>query len=75
MSKRWRGARVDDFILFLSSEEESMHARDRLDKLLNRLGLMRHSTKGLLEQTQFGHHMGVNIDSATYFFCASADKL
>jgi hypothetical protein len=60
---------------FASSKEESLQVRHRLDKLLGRLGLFRHPTKGLWEQTKFGHHLGVSIDSTTWYFFAPADKL
>jgi hypothetical protein len=47
---RWRGARilpyVDDFLLFASTEEEALTLRHRLAQLLDRLGLLRHPTKG-----------------------------
>jgi hypothetical protein len=50
---RWRGARflpyVDDFLLFTSQEEEALTLRQRIAQLLDRLGLVRHPTKG------FGH--------------------
>jgi hypothetical protein len=39
-----------------------MQVRDRLDKLLNRLGMLRHPTKGFWEPTLFNHHRGINID-------------
>jgi hypothetical protein len=47
---RWRGAKilpyVDDYLLFASTEEEALTLRQRLSKLLYRLGLHRHPTKG-----------------------------
>jgi hypothetical protein len=49
--------------------------RERLDKLLDRLGLLRQPTKGFGAPTQFGHHLGSNIDSATCYFFAPADIL
>jgi hypothetical protein len=35
---------VDDILFFASLEEEALQVRHRLDKLLDRLGLLRHST-------------------------------
>jgi hypothetical protein len=46
-----------------------MQVGHRCDKLLDRIGLLRHHTKGLWGQTQFGHHLEINFDSvACYFF-------
>jgi hypothetical protein len=57
-------------VFFASSEQASLKVRERLDELLHKLGLLCHPTKALWETKQFGHHMGINIDSATtgYFF-------
>jgi hypothetical protein len=48
MRNRWRGARVlpyaIDFLFFASSEEEALHVRFRLNKLLDRLGMLRQPT-------------------------------
>ena len=76
---RWRGARilpyVDDFLLFASTEAEALALRDRLASLLDALGLQRHPSKGFREPAQFGRHLGVDIDTATGYFYAPADKL
>jgi hypothetical protein len=37
---------ADDFLFFASSEQEALRVGERLDKLLDRLGLLRHPTKG-----------------------------
>jgi hypothetical protein len=62
---RWRGARirlyVDDFLLFAATEEEALTLRQRLASLMNRLGLLRHPTKGLWEPAQVVHHLGIDI--------------
>jgi hypothetical protein len=48
--KRWPGARillyVDDFLSFAVTKEEALTLRQRLAILLDRLGLLRHPTKG-----------------------------
>jgi hypothetical protein len=66
---RWRGARilpyVDDFLLFPSTEEEARTLRHRLAQLLDRLGLLRHPTKGFWTPSQVGHHLGVDINTAS----------
>jgi hypothetical protein len=65
---RWRGARilpyVDDFLLFASTEEEALTLRHRMAQLLDRLGLLRHPTKGFWTPAQVGHHLGIDIDTA-----------
>jgi hypothetical protein len=47
--KHWKGARVipyvNDFVFFASSEAKALRVRHRLDRLLDRLGLIRHPTK------------------------------
>jgi hypothetical protein len=47
---RWRDARilpyVADFLHFASTEKEALTLRQRLAQLLDRLGLLRHPTKG-----------------------------
>jgi hypothetical protein len=65
---------VSDFLLFASLEAKAFHVRHRIDKLLDRLGLLRHLTKGFREATLFGHHVGFNITSITWYFFALADK-
>eukprot|EP00873_Tetraselmis_striata_P001958 jgi/Tetstr1/422222/TSEL_013074.t1 len=66
---------VDDFLLFSVSMEQALHLRQRLASLLDALGLQRNPTKGFWEPSQFGMHMGVDIDSASGMFYAPADKL
>jgi hypothetical protein len=46
---------VDDFLLFASTEEETFTLRHRLDQQLDRLGLLRHPTKGFWILAQVGH--------------------
>jgi hypothetical protein len=71
---RWRGAQilpyVDDFLLFTSTEEEALTLRHRLAQLLDRLGLLRHPTKGFWAPAQVGHDLGIDIDTASGYFYA-----
>jgi hypothetical protein len=66
---RWRGAMilpyVDDYLLFASTEEHALTLRQRLAKLLDRVGMLRHPTKGLWIPSQVGHHLGIDIDTTT----------
>jgi hypothetical protein len=76
---RLRGAMilpyVDDLLLFASIEEEALTLRQRLGRLLDRLGLPRHPIKGFWAPTQAGHHLGINIDTAAGYFYAPESKL
>jgi hypothetical protein len=47
----------------------------RVDRLLISLGLLRHPSKGCWEPAQYGHHLGIDIDTATSYFFAPAEKL
>jgi hypothetical protein len=67
---RWRGAKilpyVDDFLLFATIEEEALTLRHRLAKLIDRLRLLRHPTKGFWIPAQVGHHIGINSDTTVF---------
>jgi hypothetical protein len=41
---------------------------------LDRLGLLRHPTKGFWTPTQVGHHLGIDIDTASDYFYAPESK-
>jgi hypothetical protein len=57
---------VDDFLLSASIEEEALTLRLRLAELLDRLGFLRHPTKGFyLTPTQVGHHLGIDINTTS----------
>jgi hypothetical protein len=66
---------VDDFLLFAATGALALALRKRVDRLLTSLGLLRHPSKGFLEPTQYGHHMGIDIDTTTCYFSALAAKL
>jgi hypothetical protein len=76
---RWRGAEilpyVDDVLLFAATRALALALRQRVDRLLSSLGLLRHPSKGFWEPTQCGHHKGIDIDTATCYFFALAEKL
>jgi hypothetical protein len=76
---RWRGAKilpyVDDFLLFAATRALALALRQRVDRLLTNLGLFRHPSKGSWEPTQYGHHLGIDIDTSTCYFFAVASKL
>eukprot|EP00873_Tetraselmis_striata_P003708 jgi/Tetstr1/423972/TSEL_014583.t1 len=76
---RWRGARilpyVDDFLMLASSEPEALKLRHRVAELLDSLGMQHNPAKGLWEPDRYGQRLGVDIDTATGYFHAPADKL
>jgi hypothetical protein len=76
--KRWRGARIlpyiDDFLLFAATRDLALALRQRVDRLLTSLGLLRHPSKGFWEPTQYGHHRGIDIDTTTCYFFAPAAR-
>jgi hypothetical protein len=66
---RWRGARillsVDDLLLSTAIEEEAF--RQRLVSLPDRLGLLRHPTKGFWGPVQVVHYLGINTRSSPFY--------
>jgi hypothetical protein len=66
---------VDDFLLFAATRALALALRQRVDRFLTSLGLLRHPSKGLWEPTQYGHHLGIDIDTTTGYFFAPAEKL
>jgi hypothetical protein len=75
----WRGAKiipyVDDFLQFASTEAKALTLRQCLSKLLDRFGLLRHPTKGFWTPTQVGHHLVIDIDTASSYFYAPEARL
>jgi hypothetical protein len=57
------------FFLFASTAEEALTLRQHLFKLLNRLRLLRHRTKGFGTLAHVGHHMSdIDLDAASGYF-------
>jgi hypothetical protein len=76
----WRGAKifrpyVGDFLLFAATRELALALRQRVDLLRTILGMLRHPTKTFWEPTQYGHHLGIDIDTRTCSFFAPTEKL
>jgi hypothetical protein len=76
---RWSGAMslsyVDGFLLLASTEEEALTLRQRLAKLLDRLGLLRHPTMLFWTPEQVSHHLGIDIDTPSCYIYAPETKL
>ncbi|KAK3246029.1 hypothetical protein CYMTET_44423 [Cymbomonas tetramitiformis] len=60
------GARVlpymDDFMVITKTQDDAFVQRDRVSKLLPRLGLFRNEKKGHWEPTQLVEHLGLEVD-------------
>jgi hypothetical protein len=63
---RWRGTRLlpcmDDFLFLADSYHDTLLLRQRVEALLNRLGLHRNPKKGVWTPTHVGDHLGLTID-------------
>jgi hypothetical protein len=66
---------VDDFLLFAATCALALALRQRVDRLLAILGLLRHPSTVFWEPTQYGHHLGIDIDTTIGHFFAPAEKL
>jgi hypothetical protein len=71
----WILSYVDDFLLIASTKEEALTLRHRVAELLDRLGLLRHPTKGFWAPAQVGHHLGIDISTTSGYFYAPEQKL
>ncbi|KAK3249526.1 hypothetical protein CYMTET_41046 [Cymbomonas tetramitiformis] len=60
------GARVlpymDDFLVIVKTQDEAYVQRDRVSRLLVRLGFFRNEKKGHWEPTQVAEHLGLQVD-------------
>jgi hypothetical protein len=76
---RWRGTcllpYIDDFIFLADSYDAALLLQQRVDSLLERLGLLRNPTKGVWTPTQVGDHLGLIVDLKRGKFRAPPDKL
>jgi hypothetical protein len=66
---------VDDFIVFAPSHREALQQRSVVETTLARLGLSRHTSKGIWDPVQYGQHLGIDLDTANGYFYAPAAKL
>jgi hypothetical protein len=55
---------MDDFILFAPTRAKVLHARERVQAVLDDLGLSRHPSKGQWEPTQRLDHLGICLSLA-----------
>jgi hypothetical protein len=76
---RWRGTRLlpymDDFLFLAASYNDALVLRERVDALLDRLGLQRNPKKGVWTPTQVGDHLGLTVDLQLGMFRAPPSKL
>ena len=73
------GARVlpymDDFMVITKTRDEAYFQRDRVTRLLSRLGLSRNEKKGVWEPTQVAVHLGLEVDLKDGLFRVTEDRL
>ena len=53
---------MDNFLFLADSYHDALLLRQRVEDLLNRLGLQRNPKKGVWTPTQVGDHLGLTID-------------
>eukprot|EP00854_Cymbomonas_tetramitiformis_P034015 gene34015-biopygen3239 len=73
------GARVfpymDDFMVITKTQDDAFVQRDRVSKLLPRLGLFRNEKKGHWEPTQLVEHLGLEVDFKEGLFRVTERRL
>jgi hypothetical protein len=66
---------MDDFIFLASSHQDALLLRQRVEALLDSLGLQRNPRKGVWTPTQVGDHLGLTVDLQLGIFRALPAKL
>jgi hypothetical protein len=66
---------MDDFLFLADSYNAALLLRQRVEALLEQLGLQRNPKKSLWTPTQFGDHLGFIVDLNLGIFRAPLDKL
>ena len=66
---------VDDFLCLARTRREALRCRQRIQYVLDRLGLMRYPEKGYWEPTQRLEHLGMDVDTAEGMFRVPPAKL
>jgi hypothetical protein len=66
---------MDDFLFMEGSYNAALLPRQRVEALLEQLGLQRNPKKGLWTPTQVGDHLGLIVDLGFGMFRAPPDKL
>ncbi|KAK3250630.1 hypothetical protein CYMTET_39998 [Cymbomonas tetramitiformis] len=76
---RRRGARVlpymDDFLIIAKTKEEAFVQRERVQRVLARLGLTRNEKKGQWEPGQLIEHLGLEVDLRDGLFRVTAARV
>jgi hypothetical protein len=66
---------MDDFLFLADSYHDALLLRQRVEDLLNHLGLQRNPKKGVWTPTRVGDHLGLTIDLQLGMFRAPPEKL
>jgi hypothetical protein len=66
---------MDDFMFLADSYSAALLLRQRVESLLEQLGLLRNPTKGVWTPIQLGDHLDLTIDLNHGEFRALPDKL
>jgi hypothetical protein len=66
---------MDDFLFLVDSYNAALLLRQRVEALLEQLGLQRNPRKGVWTPTQVGDHLGLTVDLARGMFRAPPDKV
>jgi hypothetical protein len=66
---------MDDFLFLAASYNDALLLRQRVEALLNRLGLQRNPKKGVWTPTQVVDHLGLTVDLQLGMFRAPHEML
>jgi hypothetical protein len=66
---------MDDFLFLADSYQDALLLRQRVEALLDSLGLQHNPKKGVWTPTQVGDRLGLTVDLQLGMYCAPPAKL